>query len=146
MQPYGFADSVDLLKRGLDRRRAGDVTGHPDRKEQRIETAFAHPGDVDAAAGVSRSDVKAPVGQEPLRSVVVGVDDDGARVERAGARRDLVDLARLRAENHRRSGEKQYCGSHWGLLNSGGLVHPSRLRTRTSAGACFGAASRIAII
>ena len=81
IRPHGFAHRVDLIERALDRRRTGDVAGHPDREEQRIEATFAHARDVDVPVLVARGEIEGLVEDESLRGVVVRVDDDRAIVQ-----------------------------------------------------------------
>src|SRR5207302_10015223 len=85
----GFANAVDQIERALDGGRAGDVARNPDREKQRIETTFAHARHVDVAVGVADADIEALLEEQPLRRVVVRVDDDGALVELTGSRRDI---------------------------------------------------------
>ena len=80
MRPHGSFDRVDERVGARDRRRAGDRARDPDRKEQRVQSALAHPRDVDVAvrvAGLPMSNVLSE--QQALRRVVVAVDDDRAR-------------------------------------------------------------------
>ena len=101
MPPGGFADGVNLIQRSLDRRRSGDVARNPDGEEQRVEAALLHPRNIDVAVLVPRREVERFFEHEPLRGVVVRVDDDGAIVQLAGAGRDFVARLRLRQNDHR---------------------------------------------
>jgi len=98
--PFGEApDVVDHRERALDGFRAGDGTGHVDREERGVETAFARAWIVDMAGGgsapaaltarlVHAEEIPA-FAAEHLRRVDVRVNDDRLPVHARGARRRL---------------------------------------------------------
>ena len=75
MLAHRFADGVDLIEGLLHRGRAENFTVDPDREKDGRESAITHPGNVDVAIGVWNGDIEMRI-EEPLRGVVVGVDDD----------------------------------------------------------------------
>ena len=85
-----FAHGVDLIERALHGRRTGDLARHPDREEQRVQASLAHARDVDVAVWVPFADVEGFVEDQPLRRVVVRVDDDRAVVQLLRARGDRI--------------------------------------------------------
>ena len=84
-----LADGVDLVERLLDGGRAHDAAVDPDRKEDGVHAAFAHARDVDGAVGVALAEIVV-VREEALRGVVVGVEDDGGKMQLVSASRDIV--------------------------------------------------------
>ena len=86
---------INLIERTFHCGWTGDVARHPDREEQRVEPAFLHSRDVDIAVLVPRRNVEGLVEHEPLRGVVVRVDDDGAIVKLLCAGRYLIAGRRL---------------------------------------------------
>ena len=68
MRANGRQHGVNQIVRPLDGRRSGHVARNPDREEQRVEAALAHPRDVDVPVRVALADVEGLVEDEPLDS------------------------------------------------------------------------------
>jgi len=79
----GFAYGVNLIEGLFDRIGAEDFGGDPDGEEDAYEAAFAHAGDINVAVCVAGREIEFGV-EEALRSVVVGVDDNGGGLQLFG--------------------------------------------------------------
>ena len=86
MRSHLALDGLDLLQRLGHRFLAGGRAWNPDREEDRVESALAHARDVDAAVRVAIAQVEGRI-EQPLRGVVVRVDDQGIEMEFARDRR-----------------------------------------------------------
>jgi hypothetical protein len=85
-----LCSAIDLIEGALDGRRTGHVAGNPDREEQRIEATLAHARNVDVPVLVPRREIEGLFENEPLRGVVVRIDDDGAIVQLLRPRGHLI--------------------------------------------------------
>ncbi len=110
MRANGRQHRVDERVRLLDGRSARHVARHPNGEEERVEAAVAHARDVDISVGVAGADVERLVEQQPLRRVVVRIDDDGAIVELLGVWRHHHVLGALREHQHGHDDRRQQGG------------------------------------
>ena len=118
MRANRFAHGVDLIERALHGRRNGDLARHPDREEQRVQASLAHARDVDVAVRVPFADVEGFVEDQPLRRVVVRVDDDRAVVQLLRARGDRICRCLRKDDNRNRQGNRAENPSHCSLVSS----------------------------
>ena len=81
VRSHRFVHAVDQLQRALHGRRTRHIARDPDGEEQGVEPALAHPRDVDVAVRMALADVEGLVEEQPLRRVVMRVDDDRAGVD-----------------------------------------------------------------
>ena len=117
---YGLAHRGDLILSAADGGGAGNGSGNPDRKENRVEATFAHARDVDAAIGVARGEIKFRV-EQSLGGVVMSVDHDRTEMQVVGLLRDFrlrIVLLRAIRENRQSSpqqdaGQKQTSTKHY---------------------------------
>ena len=77
-----IAHRIDLIERVLHRLGSGDFARHPDRKENRAESALLHARNVDAARRVARAEVEIAVHQA-LGRVVVSIHHDRVKMQLA---------------------------------------------------------------
>ena len=89
MRTDGLVNAINLIQRAFHGWWTGYLARHPDGKEQRVKTAFAHARDVYVAVVVSGSDIEGVVEQQPLRGVVMRIDDDRALVNLLRTHRHL---------------------------------------------------------
>ncbi len=94
-----LAHRIDLIERVLDGFRPRDFAGNPDGKENRAESAFLHPRNIDAAGIAARPQVKSAV-EKALRRVVVRIHHERSKVQLARAGGNIV---RLRRRSHKNS-------------------------------------------
>jgi hypothetical protein len=90
MQPDSFTHFVDLLQGAFHRWRPGNLTGHVDGEEQRIKAALSQSRHVDAARGISRTNIERGLGHHAHWRIVVRVDDESAGVKIPGAGGDVL--------------------------------------------------------
>src|SRR6202035_5559590 len=83
MLTHLFAYRIDLLESAAHRFGAGDFARDPNRKENRVEAAFFHTRDINAAGIGALAEIELAI-QKALRGVVVGVHDDGRKMQLAG--------------------------------------------------------------
>src|ERR1700691_4006649 len=80
MQTDLAANGFNLFQRPLNRRRPGNAPGYVDGEKDRVEAAFAHARNVNAAVRVARAEIKFGI-EQTLRGVVVSVHDDRAEMQ-----------------------------------------------------------------
>jgi hypothetical protein len=110
MSAHSLVHRVNLIESFLDRLGAGGLAGKPDGKENGVEAAFAHAGDVNIAVGVAGADVESRI-EEALRGVIVGVNDDRGGLEFLGF---VGNRLRGRGDDYTREteGEQQERAEH----------------------------------
>jgi hypothetical protein len=106
-----LADGVDLVESFFDGGGASNCAGHPDGEENAVETAGFHARNVDLAVGVARVEIEMRI-EEALGGVVMRVDDNGMKMEFAGALGDFDGLHGLRGHDQWESHEQNTaCGA-----------------------------------
>ena len=80
MLAHLFADRIDLLKGALHGFGAGNFAGNPDRKENRVQAAFLHARNIDAAGISALTEIEFAI-EKALRGVVVSVHHNGRKME-----------------------------------------------------------------
>src|SRR5437016_14543322 len=74
MCPDSFAHTVDEIECALHCWRSRYLARHPDGKEQRVQPALSHSGNVDVDVLVPHPDVKSLIKLQSLWSVIVRID------------------------------------------------------------------------
>src|ERR1700735_296148 len=93
MQTDLAANCFNLFQRALNCCWASDRSGNIDGEKDRVETAFAHSGNVDAAVGVAQAEIKFGI-EQTLSGIVVCVHHDRVKVEVARLLRNRLRLWR----------------------------------------------------
>lgn len=75
---------VDLREGAADGLGAGNVTGNPNCKENRVHSAFAEARKIDGAIGMARAEIKSRI-EKALRGIDVRIDHEGLEMKIAGA-------------------------------------------------------------
>src|SRR5258705_13993158 len=101
-----LAHRVDLNQCTVNGLGPRDFAGHPNRKENGAEVAFANAGNVDAPGGAAMSEAELTV-KKALWRVVVRVHDDRGELQLARFFRDRI------------GGEGKSRKTHGGKLHSG---------------------------
>jgi hypothetical protein len=88
------------------------------REEQGVQASLAHARDVDVAVRIPLADVEGFVEDQPLRRVVVRVDDDRTVVQLFRARGDRIGRRLRKDDNRNRQGNRAENLSHGSLVSS----------------------------
>src|SRR5260370_19700039 len=89
MFSYRFADHVNLAESFLDGIRSSYIAWQKNREENGVHSAFLHPRNVDTAKVVARAEIIRWI-QHQLRGVVVGIENNGRKVQRLGTIRHAI--------------------------------------------------------